>query len=263
MTAHPRLAHRIVAAAFAAFVALPLVWLAYLGFLPPRAVMEARLLPTGVSLANFAELRGSGLGRALALSLTVSGISVAGQLALGLAAAYAIRLGLRVRWLVLVTLVLPVELLLIPMYGLLQQLSLLDTALALILPFLARPVVIFLLVQALQRFPMELLEAAALDGARLLVTQYLGQQPHIMKASGVPQELLDEIGKVLTWPATHDEVVAASKLVPDDIVQMITASGTPDEVRAKVDEYVAAGCTCPILYPLAPDVRLMIDTFAR
>ena len=104
---------------------------------------------------------------------------------------------------------------------------------------------------------------AALDGARLLVTQYLGQQPHIMKASGVPQELLDEIGKVLTWPATHDEVVAASRLVPDDIVQMITASGTPDEVRTKVDEYVAAGCTCPILYPLAPDVHRMIDVFAR
>ncbi len=104
---------------------------------------------------------------------------------------------------------------------------------------------------------------AALDAARLLVTQYLGQQPHIMKASGVPQELLDEIGKVLTWPATHDEVVAASKLVPDEIVQMITASGTPEEVGAKVDEYVAAGCTCPILYPLADDVHLMIDTFAR
>ncbi len=104
---------------------------------------------------------------------------------------------------------------------------------------------------------------AALDGARLLVTQYLGQQPHIMKASGVPQALLDEIGEVLTWPATHDQVVAASALVPDDIVQMITASGTPDEVRAKVDEYVAAGCTCPILYPLGDDVAMMIDTFAR
>ncbi len=104
--------------------------------------------------------------------------------------------------------------------------------------------------------------AKALDNARLLVTQYLGQQPHIMKASGVPQELLDEIGTVLTWPATHDQVVAASKMVPDDIVQMITASGEPDEVRAKVGEYVATGCTCPILYPLADDVRLMIDTFA-
>ena len=103
---------------------------------------------------------------------------------------------------------------------------------------------------------------AALEGARLLVTQYLGQQPHLMKASGVPAELLDEIGAVLTWPATHDQVVAASKLVSDEIVQMITASGTPDESLAKVDEYVAAGCTCPILYPLGPDVRLMIDTFA-
>ena len=36
--------------------------------------------------------------------------------------------------------------------------------------------------------------AAALDGARLMVTQYLGQQPHIMKACGVPQALLDDIG---------------------------------------------------------------------
>jgi 5,10-methylenetetrahydromethanopterin reductase len=102
----------------------------------------------------------------------------------------------------------------------------------------------------------------ALDNARLLVTQYLGQQPHIMKASGVPEALLDEIGKVLTWPATHDQVVAASRLVPDEIVQMITASGTPDECRTKVAEYIENGCTSPILYPLGDDVRLMIDTFA-
>ncbi len=104
---------------------------------------------------------------------------------------------------------------------------------------------------------------AALDAARLLVTQYLGQQPHLMKASGVPQELLDEIHQVLTWPATHEQVTEASKLVPDDVVQRCTASGEPDEVVAKVDEYVTAGCTCPILYPLGPDVELMLNTFAR
>lgn len=103
---------------------------------------------------------------------------------------------------------------------------------------------------------------AALDAARLLVTQYLGQQPHIMKASGVPAALLEEIGRVLTWPATHDQVVAAARLVPDDVVQMITASGSPAECREKVAEYVAQGCTCPILYPLGPDVRAMIDAFA-
>ena len=102
----------------------------------------------------------------------------------------------------------------------------------------------------------------AIDRARLLVTQYLGQQPHIMKASGVPASLLDEIGSVLTWPATHEQVVAASALVPDEVVQMITACGTAEECRAKVAEYVAAGCTCPILYPLGDDVRLMLDTFA-
>ncbi|MDX2160100.1 MAG: LLM class flavin-dependent oxidoreductase [bacterium] len=103
----------------------------------------------------------------------------------------------------------------------------------------------------------------ALDGARKLVTQYLGQQPHIMKASGVRQELLDEIAQVLTWPATEEQIQDAMRLVPDDVVQMITASGTPDEVRAKVREYVQYGATCPILYPLGDDVRLMIDTFAN
>jgi 5,10-methylenetetrahydromethanopterin reductase len=102
----------------------------------------------------------------------------------------------------------------------------------------------------------------AIDAARLLVTQYLGQQPHIMKASGVPESLLDEIGQVLTWPATHDQVLEASTLVPDEIVQMICAAGTPEECVRKVDEYVASGCTSPILYPLGPDVRLMIDTFS-
>ena len=102
----------------------------------------------------------------------------------------------------------------------------------------------------------------ALDNARLLVTQYLGQQPHIMKASGVPESLLEEIGKILTWPATHDQVVAASKLVPDDIVQMITASGTADECREQVANYIRNGATCPILYPLGDDVHAMIDSFS-
>ncbi|MGZ8600582.1 MAG: LLM class flavin-dependent oxidoreductase [Actinomycetota bacterium] len=102
----------------------------------------------------------------------------------------------------------------------------------------------------------------ALDRARELVTQYLGQQPHIGKASGVDQSLLDEIGKVLTWPAGPEEIRAAMTLVPDDVVQMMTASGTPDECRAKVREYVDAGCTCPILYPLGDDVEAMIDAFA-
>lgn len=102
----------------------------------------------------------------------------------------------------------------------------------------------------------------ALDMARQMVTQYLGQQPHIMKASGVPQSLLDKVGSVLTWPATHEQVIAASKHVPDEIVQMLTASGTPAEARQRVTHYLKNGATCPILYPLG-DVKAMIDAFSN
>jgi 5,10-methylenetetrahydromethanopterin reductase len=102
----------------------------------------------------------------------------------------------------------------------------------------------------------------ALDKARKMMTQYLGQQPHLMKASGVSQELLDEIHRVLTWPATDEEIESAMHLVPDDVVQMCTASGSPAEVKAKVREYVASGATCPILYPLG-DPILMIDIFSE
>ncbi len=102
---------------------------------------------------------------------------------------------------------------------------------------------------------------AALDGSRELLTQYLAQQPHIAKASGVKQSVVDQIQAILGWPATHEQVRQAMHLVPDDLVLRITASGTPAEVKAKVREYVNNGATCPILYPLG-DVKLMIDTFA-
>jgi alkanesulfonate monooxygenase SsuD/methylene tetrahydromethanopterin reductase-like flavin-dependent oxidoreductase (luciferase family) len=102
----------------------------------------------------------------------------------------------------------------------------------------------------------------ALDNTRKLVTQYLGQQPHLMKASGVSQDLLDEVHAVLTWPATEEEIEKAMTLVPDDVVHMVSASGTAEQCRAKVREYAETGCTCPILYPLGDDVRAMIDAFA-
>jgi 5,10-methylenetetrahydromethanopterin reductase len=101
----------------------------------------------------------------------------------------------------------------------------------------------------------------ALDGARELLTQYLAQQPHIAKASGVKPEVVQQIQSILGWPATREQIRAAMPLVPDELVQKITASGTPAEVKAKVREYMQYGATCPILYPLG-DVKLMVDTFA-
>jgi len=104
-------------------------------------------------------------------------------------------------------------------------------------------------------------QAKALDGARWLLTQYIAQQPHITKASNTPAETVAQIQSILGWPATKEQIQEAMKLVPDELVQRITASGRPEEVKAKVRQYVANGCTCPILYPLG-DPYLMIEVFS-
>ena len=103
----------------------------------------------------------------------------------------------------------------------------------------------------------------AIDSARELLTQYLAQQPHIAKASGVSMETVAEIQSILGWPATHEQIQKAKHFVSDEVVMRVTASGTPDEAKAKVCEYVNNGCTCPILYPVGGDVHLLIDTFAQ
>lgn len=103
----------------------------------------------------------------------------------------------------------------------------------------------------------------AIDYTRELLTQYLAQQPHIAKASGVSMDVVEEIQRILGWPATHEQIKSAKHLVPDELIHKITASGTPDEARAKVQEYIDHGATCPILYPVGGDFKLLIDTFAQ
>ena len=105
-------------------------------------------------------------------------------------------------------------------------------------------------------------EDRALDTSRELLTQYLAQQPHIAKASEVSQDVVDGIQAILGWPATHEQIQQAKHLVPDELVTRITASGTPEQAKAKVKEYIDHGATCPILYPVGGDVRLLIDTFS-
>jgi 5,10-methylenetetrahydromethanopterin reductase len=103
----------------------------------------------------------------------------------------------------------------------------------------------------------------AIDNTRELLTQYLAQQPHIAKASGVSPEIVREIQTILGWPATKEQIKKAKHLVPDELIDHITASGTPEEARSKVDQYRKHGCTSPILYSVGGDVKLLIDTFAE
>lgn len=102
----------------------------------------------------------------------------------------------------------------------------------------------------------------AIEHAKMLLTQYLAQQPHIAKASGVSEDIVKKVQSILGWPARKEQVLEAMQYVPDDFVLKISATGTPDEARAKVQEYIKRGCTCPILYPMS-DPYLMIDTFSQ
>jgi 5,10-methylenetetrahydromethanopterin reductase len=102
----------------------------------------------------------------------------------------------------------------------------------------------------------------AIDQSRELLTHYLAQQPHIAKASGVEDEIVQEIQSILGWPATHEQIQETKHLVPDSLIDRITASGTPEEAKEKVQHYLDHGATMPILYPVGGDYRLLIDTFA-
>ena len=103
----------------------------------------------------------------------------------------------------------------------------------------------------------------AIEASKMLLCQYLAQQPHIAKASGVSAEVVHEIQSILGWPATKEQINRAKHLVSDELVHRITASGTPEEARAKVQEYMRRGCTSPILYAAGSDMKLLIDTFAE
>ena len=94
------------------------------------------------------------------------------------------------------------------------------------------------------------------------VAYYLATEPHIMKASGVDGDLPRKVQSILSWPATEADYVRASHVIPDEVVRNIIAVGTSAECRAKDREYMDAGVTCPILYPMMDGIRPVIDPFA-
>ncbi len=103
---------------------------------------------------------------------------------------------------------------------------------------------------------------AAMAEGKKLVAYYLATEPHIMKASGVSEELLEKVQSILSWPATEAEYIRASKEIPDEVVRSLMAVGTSRDCREKVKEYIDAGVTCPILFPMMPDIKPVVDAFA-
>jgi multiple sugar transport system permease protein len=156
---------RAVVALLTVFTLLPILWIAYSAFLTPQAAIQGRIFGDPLTLENFKNLPFNELLRPLLVSLALSGFVAVMQLVIALPAAYAVRAGTPILGVFLFLLSVPAELMLIPLYGLLQNLSLLNTPFALVLPFLASPFAVFLIYSGIAKLPWTYVEAARLDGA--------------------------------------------------------------------------------------------------
>jgi multiple sugar transport system permease protein len=130
--------------------------------------------PRPPTLANYADLGGTGFGRALVVTALMTAVILLGQLSFSVLAAYAFaRLRFPGRdplfWVYIATLMVPATVTVVPLYLMMAQLGLRNTFWALVLPFMfGSPYAIFLLRQYFRAIPDDLINAARLDGANTL-----------------------------------------------------------------------------------------------
>jgi sn-glycerol 3-phosphate transport system permease protein len=144
------------------------------------AILEApmTLLPGGRIARNFsdamtagtAKTSGISVGRMMFNSLVMALVIAAGKIAISLPSAYAVvffRFPLRkvCFWAIFVTLMLPVEVRIIPTYQIASNMGLIDRYAGLSLPLIASATATLLFRQFFLTIPDELVEAAKIDGA--------------------------------------------------------------------------------------------------
>jgi multiple sugar transport system permease protein len=155
----------------AVVVLLPLVIVFLTSLTPAIATSSGSIWPKAVTLANYQEAwqRGGFLlafANSTFVALTVTGFQIITSALAGYALARLKFRGRQVLLLiVLATLVIPFQILVIPIFLVLKSGHLVNTYGALILPTAANGFGIFLLRQYFLTVPVELEEAAALDGA--------------------------------------------------------------------------------------------------
>jgi multiple sugar transport system permease protein len=132
------------------------------------------LIPSSIHLDNYTSvLRNVPFGRWFLNTMLVAVVCVIGNLVFCSLAGYAFaRLRFRLRgivfFLVLATLMVPFQVVMIPTFLIIRRAGLIDTLPALMLPNLASGFGVFLMLQFFRTLPVELEEAARIDGATRL-----------------------------------------------------------------------------------------------
>ena len=96
------------------------------------------------------------------------------------------------------------------------------------------------------------------DGARRFVAVYLSLFPNVARETGLDEDFVEHLRAVFS----EGGVDAAAPLVGDDVVNLLTAAGTVEDCRRRLDEYRAAGVELPVLAPVDGALELTIDALA-
>jgi len=103
----------------------------------------------------------------------------------------------------------------------------------------------------------------ALEIALRMTTMYLGQQPHIARASGVSQELIDEVSEEMGgWPPRDGGIEAAMPLVPVEVVSSLCVWGNLATCREGLAAYATRPNVYPVPLPVTENYSEMIEAFA-
>jgi len=163
-----------------AVVAFPLYVTVVASTLTPEQVLSVpmTLIPGDQLVENYSQVLGQGstkgsaapVGRMMFNSLVVALVITTGKIAISIISAFAIvffRFPLRnfFFWMIFLTLMLPVEVRILPTYKVASDLGLLNSYAGLTLPLIASATATFLFRQFFMTIPDELAEAARMDGA--------------------------------------------------------------------------------------------------
>lgn len=175
MMVTPRSLPRVLLGVVLGFGALlcvfPFYWMAVGTTLNPNAVVAGSLVPGGEFLANVEKAtRNYNLPLLFFNSLLIAAVTVVAGVGVNALAAYGFeKFPSKARdWLfgvLLLTLIIPNIAIVIPLFRLVSFFGLLDSHLAIILPFVMSAFVIFFLRQNFSMFPTEIMEAGRVDGA--------------------------------------------------------------------------------------------------
>ncbi len=156
------------------------IWLAFVASTHDQRTVNSGipLLPGGHFLENYSQVLGEGISSAgappIALMLTnstIMALAIAlGKIAISIISAFAIvyfRFPFRVLafWTIFITLMLPVEVRILPTYEVVAHLGMLNSYAGLSIPLIASATATFLFRQFFMTIPDELAEAARVDGA--------------------------------------------------------------------------------------------------